>query len=205
MDDDRWLHGIDKIYGGKACRDNDGAQALLDLSARWRFDQAIVGRRIEAWLAAAQQLLSNAERLADHDRIGAWIAIRRAAGAIAEVATERWGERAGSLGRYWTLFEARARRHGESGFADRLLAAAHAVPGTAHEVPEWLADRIMLSYEARLLIGEDVTPEQNARDNLLAYAGLYRGRFPKAAYSWMGPSPDADPHVAISALRALIN
>jgi len=69
--------------------------------------------------------------------------------------------------------------------------------------PEWLADRITLSYEARLLIGEDVTPEQNARDNLLAYAGLYRGRFPKAAYAWMGPPPDTDPQAAINAVRAL--
>jgi len=206
MDDDRWLHGIDKIYGGRACRDDRGAAAaLLALSTRWRFDQDLVRRRIEVWLAGARQLLTGADRLADDDRIGAWNAIRRAAAAIAEVATERWGERAGSLGRYWTLFEARADRHGESAFADRLLTAAHAQPGAAHDVPEWLADRIMLSYEARLLIGEDVTPEQNARDNLLAYAGLYRGRFPNAAYAWMGPPPDADPRAAISALRALAN
>jgi predicted nucleotidyltransferase len=204
MDGDRWLHGLDKVYRGKACRDDGGAAAaLLALSTRWRFDPAIVDRRIEAWLAAVQQLLSNAERLAENDRIGAWIAIRRAASGLAEVATERWGERAGSLGRYWTLFEARARRHGESAFAGQLLEAAHALPARTEDIPEWLADRIGLSYAARQLIDEDVTSEQNARDNLLAYAGLYRGRFPSAAYAWMGPPAGADPRAAIDALREL--
>lgn len=206
MDDHRWLHGLDKTYGGRACRDDDGAAAaLLALSAQWRFDPAVVNRRIEAWLAAARQTVADADRLAAEDSIGAWIAIRRAAGAMAEVATERWGERAGSLGRYWTLFEARAHRHGESAFADRLLIAAHAKPASANDIPEWLADRIRLSYQARLLIGEDVTPEQNTRDNLLAYASLYRGRFPNAAHAWMGPPPDTDPRAAIRAMRALTN
>lgn len=205
MGDSRWLHGLDKIYGGLACHDDGGAAAaFLGLSARRRFDQAVVHRRIEAWLAAARHLCADAERVADGDRVGAWIAIRRAASAIAEVATERWGERAGSLGRYWTHFEARAQRHHDSAFADRLLTAAHARPQPARDVPEWLADRITLSYEARLLVDEDVTPEQNARDNLIAYAGLYRSRFPTAACSWMGPPPDADPRAALSAIQALV-
>lgn len=204
MDDDRWLHGLDKIYRGRACRDDGGAAAaLLGLSTRWRFDRAVVDRRIEAWLAAAQRFLGSADRLAETDFVGAWVAIRRAATAVAEAATERWGERAGSLGRYWTLFEARAARHGGSAFAGRLLAAAEALPGFAGDIPEWLADRIALSYEARLLVGEDVTPEQNARDNVLAYAGLYRGRFPDAVYPWLGPPREADPRSAIDAIREL--
>jgi predicted nucleotidyltransferase len=205
MDDSRWLHGLDKMYGGIACRDGDGAAAaLLDLSTRWRFEPAVVECRIEAWLIVARKLLANAQRLAVADRIGAWIAIRGAASAISEVATERWGERAGSLGRAWTLFEARADRHGDSAFADWPCTAAYARPTPApHAIPEWLADRIALSYEARQLIGENVTPEQNARDNLLAYAGLYRGRFPTAAYAWMGPPPDADLFADISTLQSL--
>lgn len=203
MDDHRWLHGLDKVYGGRPARDEGGvASALLRLSADKRFDDAVVGRRVEAWLGTAQRSLADAERRAGEDATGAWIAVRQAATAIAEVATERWGERAGSLGRYWTLFEARAHRHGDPAFADRLLTAAHAHPVPPAEVPEWLADRIALSHEARLLIGEDVTPEQNARDNLLAYAGLYRRRFPRSAYAWMRPPPDADVHAAIEALRA---
>ncbi|SDT69673.1 Nucleotidyltransferase domain-containing protein [Jiangella sp. DSM 45060] len=204
MDDHRWLHGLDKVYGGRPARDDDGvASALLELSARRRFDEAVVGRRVEAWLATAQRALADAQRRADDDATAAWIAVRQAATAIAEVATERWGERAGSLGRYWTLFEARARRHGDPAFADRLLTAAHAHPAPRADVPEWLADRIALSYEARQLVGEDVTPEQNARDNHLAYAGLYHRRFPRSAYTWMRPPPDADVRAAVGALREL--
>lgn len=204
LDDHRWFHGLDKIYGGQACRDDEGAAAaLLALSTHWRFDRAVVARRIQTWLRAADQLLTTAGELVDDDRVGAWIAIRRAASAIAEAATERWGERAGSLGRYWTLFEARAVRHGESEFANRLVSAACAQPQATPDVPEWLAVRIDLSYQARLLVGENVTPEQNSRDNLLAYAGLYRGRFPDAAYDWMSPAPDADARIAINATREL--
>ncbi|GAA2759359.1 nucleotidyltransferase domain-containing protein [Actinopolymorpha rutila] len=205
MSDNRWLHGLDKIYGGQARRDDRGVAAtLLDLSARWRFDQALVGRRIEAWLAIARQQLADADRLTVTDHVGAWIAIRRAATALAEVATERWGERAGSFGRYWTHFEARADRHGGGAFADQLLTAAYAKPHVAVDVPEWLAERIALSYQARLLIGEVVTTEQNARDNLLAYPGMYRARFPTAAYAWMAPLPEADPCAAIRAVRSMI-
>ncbi|WP_053203824.1 nucleotidyltransferase domain-containing protein [Jiangella muralis] len=204
MDDHRWLHGLDKVYGGRPARDDGGvASALLELSARWRFDEAVVGRRVTTWLAAADRSLAEAERRADGDATGAWIVVRQAATAIAEVATERWGERAGSLGRYWTLFKARARRHRDPAFADRLLTAAHAHPAPRADVPEWLADRIALSYEARLLVGEDVTPEQNARDSQLAYAGLYRHRFPRSAYAWMRPPPDADARAAVGALREL--
>lgn len=204
LQDHRWFHGIDKIYAGTACRDVGGtASELLALSAQWRFAPSVIERRIEVWLAAAQELLDDAERLSKDDRTGAWIAIRRAASAIVEVATERWGERAGSLGRYWTRFEARAHEHGETAFADRLLTAAHAQPAPTPPLPEWLAERIELSYQARLLIGENVTPGQNTRDNLLAYASLYRGRFPNAAYTWMAPPPGVDPRAAIDALRAM--
>lgn len=204
MDDSRWLHVIDKIYGGRPSHDQRGAaQALLDLSARWRFDPAVVDRRITSWLSMAEQWLAHAELLIENDWTGAWIVIRRAATAVAEAATDRWGERAGSLGRYWTHFEARAHRHGRSAFADRLVTAAEARPQPAPAVPEWLADRLALSYQARQLIGEDVTREQNDRDNLLAYAGLYRGRFPKASFPWMAPSSGTDPAAAIHAIREL--
>ncbi|MET9021812.1 hypothetical protein ABZV93_17665 [Actinopolymorpha sp. NPDC004070] len=141
------------------------------------FDPAVVGRRIQAWLAIARQLLVDAER---------------------------WGERAGSFGRYWTHFEARADRHGGAAFAERLLIAASAKPHPAAGVPEWLADRIALSYQARLLVGESVTPEQNARDNLLAYPGMYRARFPTSAYAWMAPQADVDVRAAISTLQTMI-
>jgi predicted nucleotidyltransferase len=204
MADDRWLHGLDKSYGGRPWPDDHGAAAaLLALAEQWRFDPAVVDRRIRSWLEIARRLLDQADQLLDQDRIGTWIAIRRAAGALAEVATERWGERAGSLGRYWTLFEDRAGRHGGTEFADELMTAACAHRGPTADVPEWLADRIALSYRARLLVGEQVTAEQNVRDNLIAFAGLYRGRFPRSADPWMAPPPEVDARSAIGRLREL--
>lgn len=79
MEDNRWFHGLDKAYGGSAHRDvNGAAAALLDLSARWRFDPGLVEFRIAAWAAIAGRALDDAEQTAADDPIGAWAAIRRA-------------------------------------------------------------------------------------------------------------------------------
>ena len=186
LDDDRWFHGIDKAFGGRAYRDETGdAAAFLALSSRWRFSPAVVERRIDTWLASAREALNAAERLDADDAIGAWIAIRRAATAIAEAATETWGQRAGSLGRYWTHFERRAEQCNAKAFADELLTAAAAHPCEVPDIPEWLADRIALSFEAREHVGERITWQENARDNLLAFAGLYRARFATARAPWL--------------------
>lgn len=209
MDDPRWMHGIDKIYGGVAIHDpHDVAAVFLDWSSRHRFDAGVVARRRESWCDQAEQLLRDTERLVDSgDTAGAWISLRRAGGALVEVATERWGQRAGSLGRYWTLFEARARRHGDPELAARLMTAAHAHPqcvsAMVDAVPEWLQDRIALSYSGRRLVGEEVTPAQNARDNVLAFAQLYRGRFPSAQQAWMRAEDGASLQDSIAALTEL--
>jgi hypothetical protein len=200
--DPRWLHGLDKIYGGVAAHDPHGvARLFLDWSARLRFDRAVVERRAASWFGIADAALERSRGL---DPTGAWIALRQVGGALAEVATERWGERSGSFGRAWTLFEARAVRHDGRALADRILATARARPEDvdASDVPEWLADRIALSYEARRLVGEDVRPAQNTRDNVLAFASLYRGRFPSAQQAWM--RSDADPEPAARELAALL-
>jgi hypothetical protein len=202
--DDRWFHALDKVYGGSARRDGSGAAAaLLDLANRWRFQPDLVRSRIGAWTATAERALDAAEEIAAVDPIGSWIAIRRAATAIAEAATELWGERAGSLGRYWTQFEARADRHGENRFAGALLEAATALPQLIPDLPEWLTARIELSWEARTQVGERVSREQNVRDNVLAFAGLYRGRFPDAAEPWLCPPGGADIAASATALRHL--
>lgn len=209
LGDDRWLHGIDKMYGGVARHDADGlAQVFLEWSARQRFTPAVVHRRIEIWLTQAQRAIAEAERvLTTGDWLDAWVSIRRAGSMLAEVATERWGQRAGSLGRYWTRFEARARRAGDPELAGRIVAAVRAEPhffaAVVDSAPEWLHDRIALSYAARRLVDEPVTPEQNIRDNLLAYAVLYRRRFPAARPAWLGAPPDADPGESIRTLTAL--
>ncbi|GAA5023051.1 nucleotidyltransferase domain-containing protein [Actinopolymorpha pittospori] len=209
MSDPRWLHGVDKIHGGFARRDPRGvAQAFLDWSSRSRFEPGVVDARIAGWFEQARQATTQAERLlVTGDPTGAWISIRRAGTALAEVATERWGQRAGSLGRYWTLFEARAKQHGDPAVAEGILRAVHAeadeFSAVPHSTPEWLEDRIALSYSARRLAGEDVTPAQNVRDNLLAFASLYRGRFPSARQTWMGPEAGVDPRASIRELSAL--
>jgi hypothetical protein len=210
MSDGRWLHGIDKMYAGVAVHDTSGAaKALVDWSTRMRFDEEVVRRRVETWLDGAEQVTQEAERLGESgDVTGAWVKVRAAASALSEVATERWGERAGSLGRYWSLFEARARKHDGSDLADEIMQAGHAKPecvsGLVEAIPEWLEDRIALSYAGRRLVGESVTPEQNVRDNLLAYALLYRGRFPWAQHAWMRAEDVADLRTSIRDLSALI-
>jgi hypothetical protein len=200
--DPRWLHGMDKIYGGVAAYDPHGdAQRFLDWSARYRFDPQVVERRVVSWFAIADAALHRAR---EQDETGAWIALRQVGGALAEIATERWGERSGSFGRVWTHFEKRAERQGGRELADRILTAARARAEDVDTsgIPEWLADRIALSYEARQLVGENVTPRQNARDNVLAYASLYRGRFPSAQHPWT--RSEADPAAASEQLAALI-
>lgn len=201
--DTRWLHGMDKIYGGVAAHDPNGiAQIFLDWSASRRFETTVVERRIVNWHGIAEAALERSRGL---DPTGAWIALRQVGGALAEVATERWGERTGSFGRAWSLFEDRAERLGGKQLADRILTAARARAEDVDttDVPEWLADRIALAYEARQLVGENVQPAQNARDNVLAYASLYRGRFPSAQQAWM--RSEADPHQAARELATLID
>ncbi|WP_152362311.1 hypothetical protein [Microlunatus speluncae] len=58
---------------------------------------------------------------------------------------------------------------------------------------------------ARLLIGESITPEQNLRDTVLAYSGLYRGRFPRAIEAWLRPSDPTGLDDARTRLRDLRN
>jgi predicted nucleotidyltransferase len=210
LGDGRWMHGVDKMYAGVAVHDSSGAaQMLVDWSARMRFDKEVVRRRIEIWLASAEQVTQEAERLGTAgDLTGAWVKLRAVTTALAEVATDLWQQRAGSLGRYWSLFEERARQHGGSDLADEIIGAGHVRPDCVCRrldgIPEWLEDRIALSYSARRLVGESVTPEQNVRDNLLAYALLYRSRFPSAQFAWMRAEDGADLGTSIGALRDLI-
>ena len=80
-------HGVDKIYGGFARHDRRGvAQVFLDWSFRSRFEPSVVDARIAAWLDQARQATTAAERLLETgDPTGAWISIRRAGTALAEV------------------------------------------------------------------------------------------------------------------------
>ena len=76
------------------------------------------------------------------------------------------------MGREWTVWEQIAGNHGATAIAVDLARLAGADIGDARvraaEAPIWLAERIRLSYEARLLVGEAVSEAENARDQLAA-------------------------------------
>ena len=88
------------------------------------------------------------------------------------------------------------------------MTAAHAHPrcvsARLDAIPEWLQDRIALSYAARRLVGEEVTPAQDARDNVLAFAQLYRSRFPSAQEVWMRAEEGSALEASIAALAELL-
>jgi hypothetical protein len=206
LSDARVLHGIDKMFGGYAAHDPTGAgAALLDWSTRHRFSEPVTARRTSRWLSQAEAAAETAERLAATDPIGAWVMVRRAGTALAEAALERRCLRTGSLGRFWTRFEALLDGHGASSLAEQITTACHATVDStdATDWPEWLSSRINLSLAARRLTGEDVTPEQNIRDTVVAYAGLYRSRFPRASDGWLRPREPADVGLAAARLSLM--
>jgi predicted nucleotidyltransferase len=211
MTDPRLFHLIDKSFGGATMEDPTGiAGDLLEWVNRMRFNADVVSARIDRWFDWAKEArLSSMSALGAGDTTGAWIALRKAAAALSEVATERWGERSSSLGRYWTRFEARAGSHGASGLARDIFAVAHAHPESIQPMlayaPAWLHDRINLSYVARRMVEEDVSPNQNARDNVLAYALLYRSRFPTADQEWLRAGRETDITASLTAIGKLIN
>ena len=195
-EDRRWFHGLDKAYGGYSA---DPGDELATAFAAWltgvRFDPAVVAARIGGWHRQAAAALDAATGAAGPAEVTA--GLREAARALRMVLLESWGERLGSMGREWTRFERMADRHGERPLADRIAVLAAAdVPGAAARAeiaPVWLRERIDLAYAGRLAVGEAVTPAENARDQLAAYA-VHVGRHrPDLAGPWTGtPDPALD-------------
>jgi predicted nucleotidyltransferase len=206
LSDPRVFHGIDKMYGGYAAYDPQGiGTAMLDWSARHRFAEPVTAARTSHWLSQAETATETSERLAASDPVAAWGLIRQSGTALAEAALERRGLRTGSLGRFWTRAENLMVEHEATRLAERLTTACHARPDQvgSEGQPEWLLARMELSLAARSLVEEPVTSEENARDVILAYTGLYRARFPRATDEWLIPSPSAGIDVASSRLREL--
>lgn len=204
--DPRVFHGIDKMFGGYAAHDPQGiGAALLDWSARCRFAEPVTVERTSRWLSQAETAAEKAERLAASDAVAAWGLIRRSGTALAEAALEQRRLRTGSLGRFWTRAERLLEEHDASSLAERITSACHARPGWEglENIPEWLSSRMELSLAARILVGETVTAEDNTRDVILAYTGLYRARFPRALDPWLCPGPSFRVDVASAELRAL--
>jgi hypothetical protein len=73
---------------------------------------------------------------------------------------------------------------------------------TAHRAelaPAWLRERIELAAAARRLVSEEVTAQQNARDQLVAFAVHVARRRPDLAGPWTGiggPDPDLEARLA---------
>ncbi len=200
--DRRWFHGLDKAYGGHAANpDDELGNAFAAWIAKVRFHPAVVTARINTWHRQATDALAEATRTRPDDPAAATHLLRESARALRLVLIERWGERLGSMGREWTRFERMAHRHGQATLAARIAALAGADAATAAErariAPPWLQERIDLCYGARTAIGEDVSPAENARDQLAAFTVHVVRHRPDLHGPWTG-SPDValDAHLA---------
>jgi predicted nucleotidyltransferase len=209
MSDPRWLHGLDKAFGGRGVADPEG---LADAFARWassvRFAPEVVAARVREWFrqaVAAREAAADA--VAGGEPAPATIQMRQAARALRLVLVEGWGERLGSLGREWTLFERMAARRGAADFAERLAEVAGAgveeACQRARSTPAWLAERIDLAYQARLAVGEAVTAAESARDQIAAFSVLLPRRRPEPWDAWVG-APDPRLEERLAALDRLM-
>jgi len=196
MADHRWLHGIDKSYGGKGVADPDGlAETFANWATEMRFDPLVVAARIQQWQAQVNEARDLAARsLGANDPVKATLALREAARALRLVLLEGWGERLSSMGREWTRFERIAGDHKAQDIAARLATIADAradgIMQRTQIAPAWLQERIDLAYAARQEIGETVTIEENARDQLAAFAVLVPRHNPQPWGAWIGlPAP----------------
>jgi hypothetical protein len=210
MPDLRWLHGTDKAYGGRAAADPDGlARAFLDWLDRVRFDPLVVAARVRLWWRQALDARRDAAAaLAEQDPARATSRLRDAAGALRLVLIEGWQEQSSSMGRVWTRFERMADRRGLRDLAGRLAVLADADPRTVAArvdlAPVWLRERIDLAAAARRLVGEDVTSDQNARDQLLAFATHVPRHRPDQAGPWMAGEPEPDLPAGLAELDQLM-
>ncbi|WP_328907487.1 nucleotidyltransferase domain-containing protein [Streptomyces sp. NBC_00234] len=202
MQDPRWFHGLDKAYGGHAASNDDKLTAeFTQWATQIRFHPAVVAARLERWRHDAHQAAAEAARLRDSDLRRATQQLRAAARALRLVCIESWGERLGSMGREWTRFARIAERHDAHRLAARIATIAGADPQEAADraktAPAWLQERIELSQRARHMVGEDVTVEENARDQLAAFTVHVTRHRPDLDGAWTA-SPDLafDEHLA---------
>jgi predicted nucleotidyltransferase len=199
MADARWLHGTDKAFGGYGAHDPDG---LAEAFARWstsvRFEPAVRQARQRYWQERAHTGHAAAvEQWRGGDRRAAPLAVRESALALRLVLVETWAERLGSMGREWTRFEQLAARHAAKVLAERIawVAAADVARCAAYvpALPVWLQERIDRALQARHLVGEDVSPDHNARDQIAAFRVHVVRHQPHLAGAWLAlPDPELD-------------
>lgn len=172
----RWLHGTDKIAGGRGAVAGGIGSDLAALATETRFLPQVRQIRQRFWLDRAAAAFAEAEAAlgsGDGER-----AARRAGGigALAVALLESWGEREGGMARFATRFEriAHARSHNDLARDLSIVtgSSAEEVRGRATNLPAWLQLRVELAFEARTAIDEDVTWDQNVRDQVLAFETL---------------------------------
>ena len=196
LDDPRWFHSLDKAYRGRAEFDPEGRAAAL---ARWltdaRFTPEVVrGRREAHWRQALERHEQAAGALGAGDPLAAAIALRESLHALTRYLMESWGGRDTSFARFGTRFERTAAGRGEGRLAAGIMALYGLSPdGVARRMalaPHGIRYRHRLSLEARGLVAEPVTAEQDTRDVLLAFSTMKirRGRPPFE--EWVGLETD---------------
>jgi hypothetical protein len=209
MSDRRWFHGIDKAYGGRGVGDPDGlAKAFAQWATAIRLEPAVVAARLQEWRAQVDDARDRAVQAMNyHDHVEATLHLKEAARALRLVLVEGWGERLSSMGREWTRFERMAKDRSALDLATRLAALAGAgadgAVQRARVAPAWLQERIDLAYAGRQEIGESVTADENARDQLAAFAIHVSRRKPPPWGEWMGVPAPALEH-KLSELDALM-
>lgn len=114
----------------------------------------------------------------------------------------------GSMGREWTRFERMAQLHSATALAAQITDLCDGSPTDvarrAELAPVWPKERIDLALAARRLVGEHVTVEQNARDQLLAFATHVVRRRPDLAGPWIDGTSIRDLGGALAELEAIM-
>ena len=196
LDDPRWFHSLDKGYRGRAAFDPEGLAAAL---SRWlteaRFAPEVARGRLETlWRQALKRHEQAAEALGAGDTSAAAVAFRESLHVLTRYLIEGWGGRDNSFARFGTRFERTAGERDAGELAAEVMALYGLAPGEVARrmalAPHGVRYRHRLSLEARRLVAEPVTPEQDARDVLLVFSTreIRYGRPPFEA--WVGLETD---------------
>jgi hypothetical protein len=196
LDDARWFHSLDKGHRGRAAFDPEGLATAL---SRWlteaRFAPDVVrGRLATHWQQTLARYEQAAQALDEGNSLAAAIALGESLHVLMRYLMESWGGRDNSFARFGTRFERTAIERGERELADDVMALYDLVPEAVARrmavAPHGIRYRHRLSLQARRLVGEPVTADQDARDVLLVFSTMMirRGQPPFA--EWVGLETD---------------
>lgn len=189
MQDVKWFHGIDKASGGRAGAGGETVERFVEWATRLRFDEAVRLARAGYWRMTAELAVSKAVQMQDVSAVLTTQLLSEAARFLCMALAEQWGDRLGSINRCWTHFECLAQRNNALPLARRLArvggAESAGAMARASTAPSWLQERIDVVYQARRLAGEEVTPDENARDQLAAFTLLTGRQRPDLDGSWI--------------------